>query len=245
MLEGSRYAVETVSDGEQAVEASALGHYDAILMDCQMPGMNGFEATSAIRAREADGRHTPIIALTAGARAEDRERCLRGGMDGYLSKPVSKIQLLELLASFTGIGTSRRDGEPSGPGGRHSRGRPRRPIGRPALDENVLAQLDHLGTMSGEDLVGRLGALFLEDAVAHISSMRRAIADSDVVALSRSAHTLSGSSANLGAAEVVRLCATYGSVMGEVPPGTSLVPARPHVRVGAGTSRPRHQELDP
>ncbi len=184
-----------------------------------MPGMNGFEATSAIRAREADGRHTPIIALTAGARAEDRERCLRGGMDGYLSKPVSKIQLLELLASFTG------DRDPPeeaasllAPDDGIREGDPAAPSDRPALDENVLAQLDHLGTMSGEDLVGRLGALFLEDAVAHISSMRRAIADSDVVALGRSAHTLSGSSANLGAAELARLCATYGSVVGEVLP---------------------------
>ena len=98
MLSGAGYQVDTVVNGAAAVEASAAGPYDAILMDCQMPELNGYEATAAIRAHEGSERHTPIIALTAGARREDRERCLAEGMDGYLAKPVSKDALLSLVA---------------------------------------------------------------------------------------------------------------------------------------------------
>jgi CheY-like chemotaxis protein len=69
-------------------------------MDCQMPELDGYEATAAIRAQEGPNRHTPIIALTAGALREDRERCLSEGMDGYLAKPVSKDVLLALVAKY-------------------------------------------------------------------------------------------------------------------------------------------------
>jgi two-component system, sensor histidine kinase and response regulator len=99
MLSRAGYRVDAVLDGAAAVEAAASEPYDAILMDCQMPELNGYEATAAIRAREGSDRHTPIIALTAGARPEDRERCLAEGMDSYLSKPVSKEALLALVAS--------------------------------------------------------------------------------------------------------------------------------------------------
>ena len=100
MLSSSGYAVDTVVDGVAAVEAAAARRYDAILMDCQMPFLNGFEATAAIRLHEGSKRHTPIIAMTAGARPEDRESCLANGMDSYLSKPVNKATLLETVASF-------------------------------------------------------------------------------------------------------------------------------------------------
>ncbi len=98
MLSSAGYHVDTVFDGAAAVQAVAARHYDAILMDCQMPELNGYEATAAIRAQEGSGRRTPIIALTAGARLEDQERCLAEGMDSYLAKPVSKDALLALVA---------------------------------------------------------------------------------------------------------------------------------------------------
>ncbi len=98
MLSSGGYQVDTVPDGAAAVRAAATGCYEAILMDCQMPELDGYEATFAIRANEPEGRRIPIIAMTAGARPEDRERCLAAGMDGYISKPVAKDSLLALVS---------------------------------------------------------------------------------------------------------------------------------------------------
>ena len=99
MLSGAGYRVDTVADGAAAVEAAAAHRYDVILMDCQMPELSGYEATSAIRAQEGSGPRVPIIAMTAGARQEDRELCLAHGMDAYVSKPVSKDTLLAMVRS--------------------------------------------------------------------------------------------------------------------------------------------------
>jgi CheY-like chemotaxis protein len=90
-----------VGNGREAVEAVARAPFDVALMDCQMPEMDGFEATRAIRAREATApsaaRRLTIVALTANAMAEDRERCLSAGMDDHLAKPYSVDQLRQLL----------------------------------------------------------------------------------------------------------------------------------------------------
>jgi two-component system sensor histidine kinase/response regulator len=103
MLSGAGYQVDTVADGAQAVASVATRSYDAILMDCQMPTMSGYDATSLIRASQNGGLRVPIIAMTAGARREDEERCLAVGMDGYLSKPVSKAALLSMVARFVPV----------------------------------------------------------------------------------------------------------------------------------------------
>ncbi|MCW2850005.1 MAG: histidine kinase [Marmoricola sp.] len=97
ILSKAGYQVDTVRNGAEAVRAAASGSYDAILMDCQMPQMNGYQATAAIRHQEGPGRHTPIIAVTAAARGEDRNRCLAEGMDDYLAKPVRKGPLLQVV----------------------------------------------------------------------------------------------------------------------------------------------------
>lgn len=98
MLTRAGYAVDTARNGLEAVQAALTHEYDAILMDCQMPELNGYEATAAIRAQEGLSRRTPIIALTAGARLEDRKRCLAQNMDDYLSKPFSKDALLKVVS---------------------------------------------------------------------------------------------------------------------------------------------------
>ena len=93
------HTVTIVADGAAAVAAAASETFDIILMDVQMPGMNGFDATTAIRLHECRlGQHTRIIAMTAHAMQGDRDRCLAAGMDGYLSKPLRVEDLRRVLA---------------------------------------------------------------------------------------------------------------------------------------------------
>ena len=101
MLDRLGYHCELVSDGRQAVDALGSGDYDIVLMDCNMPVMDGFEATEAIRSREEPGEGTVIIALTANAMEGDRDRCLAAGMDDYLTKPITVEQLSEALRQWT------------------------------------------------------------------------------------------------------------------------------------------------
>jgi CheY-like chemotaxis protein len=108
LLEKLGYSVEVAANGREAVQKWAAGSYDLILMDCQMPEMDGYEATREIRSTEAGRRHIPIIALTANAMVGDREKCLSAGMDGFVPKPIRTgvlsdaiKQLLTLSANYS------------------------------------------------------------------------------------------------------------------------------------------------
>jgi len=103
LLQKMGHSVTVVENGRQALEAFLKDQYDAILMDIQMPEMDGFEATAAIREREKsqEGTHVPILAMTAHAMTGDRERCLEAGMDGYVSKPINVKELAEALENLT------------------------------------------------------------------------------------------------------------------------------------------------
>jgi CheY-like chemotaxis protein len=110
LLETLGYEVEVVDDGAKAVDAVAAGSYAAVLMDCQMPVMDGYEASSTIRSREDGDARIPIIALTAGAMEGDVDRCLAAGMDDHLPKPVRLEELsrtLDTWLSGTGVGADR------------------------------------------------------------------------------------------------------------------------------------------
>ena len=102
LLEKEGYRCDVVANGLEALEALGRIRYDLVLMDCQMPEMDGFEATRHIRKSEGDGRRTPIIAMTANAFQGDRDRCLAAGMDDYISKPVQKKLLYQLLDNYLG-----------------------------------------------------------------------------------------------------------------------------------------------
>lgn len=110
ILSGAGYSIDAVSDGAAAVAANGASRYDAIIMDCRMPVMNGYRATTRIRSQEGYRRHTPIIGLATGSRPEDRERCLSFGMDAYLAKPLGIDALLALVDSFVDP-WSRRSGD--------------------------------------------------------------------------------------------------------------------------------------
>jgi CheY-like chemotaxis protein len=102
MLEKCGFQAEAVCDGRQAADAVLGGHYDVVLMDVHMPTMDGLAATAEIRGRETDGRHTPIVAMTARALAGDREECLSGGMDDYIAKPVQMEELRQAILRWAG-----------------------------------------------------------------------------------------------------------------------------------------------
>ena len=108
LLKSLGWSVELVRNGREAVDAVSTAQYDLVLMDCQMPEMDGFEATQKIRARESHGRRIPIVALTANAMDSDRQRCLDAGMDDFLTKPISPEALRASVERWTiGRGAAR------------------------------------------------------------------------------------------------------------------------------------------
>jgi CheY-like chemotaxis protein len=188
MLEHLGFEVDVVSNGSEAVEAAALTPYQAILMDCQMPVLDGYEATSEIRRLLEGSARIPIIAVTASAMKSDHRRCLAAGMDDYVPKPLNMKALGAVLDLWV----------PEGPD----------PAAQPVLDAEVVGRLTVMGEGAGEDLMGELSALFLADSDSRVIELRQAVAGNDAAAVLGSAHTLRGASAILGATELAHLCAT-------------------------------------
>jgi CheY-like chemotaxis protein len=114
LLEKLGLRADAVMNGREAVAAMTATEYDLVLMDCQMPEMDGFEAAAIVRNRERNGRHTPICALTANAMEGDRERCLAAGMDDYVSKPIGLEQLQRVIDRWVGGGAPESSGASSG-----------------------------------------------------------------------------------------------------------------------------------
>ena len=182
LLQKLGHQVEVANNGQEALDLHAQGHFDVILMDVQMPVMGGFDATAAIRAREAAGAPvTPIIAMTAHAMKGDRERCLQAGMDGYLSKPVHAPDLVEVLIHHAGLGDPAPTPEPESA-----------PPSGPVFDrEKVLANLG-----DDEDLLAQLLDMYCEDEPRMLASIEAAVAEGDGEALHSSAHALKGAVSN-------------------------------------------------
>jgi CheY-like chemotaxis protein len=209
MLESLGFHVDVVDDGTAAVEAASDRRYQVILMDCQIPGLDGYEATGAIRREAGPSRRTPIIAISASDSPAEQRRCLAAGMDDFLGKPLTRRALTSMLLRWV-PGPAPSPVEDGETGGRV----PARmgPVGaedlQPAvLDAVVLDRLVRLGVTLGEDLLAQLTAVFLTDAATRVAAMRRAVAAQDVEEVARSAHTLRGAGANLGATRLVELCA--------------------------------------
>lgn len=213
MLQRLGYRVVTVGTGRLAVEAVLRERYAAVLMDCQMPELDGYAATGQIRDREGDGWRLPIIAMTANALAGDRERCLEAGMDDYLPKPVRADALDKVLARWVRRGDGAAIVQPApAPGGEAGTAAPDA-LDAPPLDGQALRGLRDLG--DGDEFVDELIALFLAEAPGRIAAMRFAVGIGAAQGLEREAHTLRGSAANLGAVPLADLCqelqATGGS----------------------------------
>jgi PAS domain S-box-containing protein len=190
-------STQVAHNGLEAVEAAASDSFDAILMDCQMPVMDGFEATAQIRRK--GGRRVPIIALTANAMDGERERCLEAGMDDYLSKPVRAEELIRKLQQWAG---SNRD---AGAAPQATEDQPASaPAVRQAL-ETVVAGLEEEG-IEREDVAVLLGS-FLETGAALINDLQLAIRNRDGPLLALAAHTLKGSSGTFGLRDLANLAA--------------------------------------
>jgi signal transduction histidine kinase/CheY-like chemotaxis protein/HPt (histidine-containing phosphotransfer) domain-containing protein len=196
------YSCDIAVNGQIALEKMASGLYDLVLMDCQMPVLDGYSATREWRDHEVlQGSTTrlPIVAMTANAMAGDRQRCLDAGMDDYLSKPVSREQLENCLqrwlpgrASF-----SQRVAQPAtnAVAATTLSPRPAAPSAFPVLDHSML---DELQEIAGDETI-RIVGLFLEDAPRLIARLESASTIPDLEAMRDAAHTLKSSSANVGA----------------------------------------------
>ncbi|MEA2301445.1 MAG: two-component system, sensor histidine kinase and response regulator, partial [Solirubrobacteraceae bacterium] len=191
LLEKRGFRVDVAADGRQALEMHERRRYDAIFMDCQMPELDGYEATGEVRRREGAERHTPIIAMTANAMKGDRERCLRSGMDDYVGKPLAADRLDEVLERVLWL----RDRPPvSRPGGRPAE-EPCVEPPPPVLDPERLAEICDGDGEIRRQLIG----MFLSDARAGIAALAGALAAGDAAAARAAAHSLKGSSGAVGA----------------------------------------------
>ena len=189
MLEILGCRVKVANNGRKALEALDSNHFDLALMDCQMPEMDGFEATAEIRRREtmrANGR-IPIVALTAGAVEGDREKCLAAGMDDYVTKPFSFGELERALTRWL-------------PADRKAQ------AASPHIDLQVLEQMRTLRGNGGSNLVTRIIGVYLNDAPDRLRSMQEAVARGDAAGMGRTAHAFKSASANLGAKGLAELC---------------------------------------
>jgi CheY-like chemotaxis protein/HPt (histidine-containing phosphotransfer) domain-containing protein len=195
MLETLGYAADTVENGLEALEACEKTRYDAILMDCQMPEMDGFRATAFLREREGSSRHTPIIAVTASVRAQDREQCLSAGMDDHLAKPVA----LETLADTLRRWISPREGTAA----------PRRELS----PEHPLRVLE---AQTGPRVYAEVLEVFLQSTPRRLEEMHEAVERGDAAALRALTHSVKGAAAQLGLQAMADLCGQV-EVLAEEP----------------------------
>ena len=195
LVERLGFVANVVADGLAALEALDRQPYDIVLMDCQMPRMDGYEATTEIRRREGD-HHTPIIAMTASAMASERDRCLAVGMDDHLPKPIRRDALEAVLDRWV---------EPA-------QGEPQHADGR--VDEGKLAEVLGMAPAGAPAAPPQVLQLFLDETSNRLNRIRDALASGDVVDAARAAHSLQGASGLFGArrlgtlgAEVETACA--------------------------------------
>jgi CheY-like chemotaxis protein/HPt (histidine-containing phosphotransfer) domain-containing protein len=183
ILEKVGYRADAVSNGKEVLSALEKGFYDLILMDVQMPEMDGFEATAAIRRKEREnGKHIPIIAMTAHAMKGDRERCLEAGMDDYLTKPIQPQSLIEIIGRWVDNGVLKKP-----------------EVAPPSEASEVFDKSGFLERLGGdESLFRKLLSMFLDDAPMQIEKMQQHLKDEDLAGVQLRAHSLKGVAMSIG-----------------------------------------------
>jgi CheY-like chemotaxis protein/HPt (histidine-containing phosphotransfer) domain-containing protein len=201
LLEKRGHEVIVASNGVQALDALGLGSFDLVLMDVQMPEMDGIEATAALRAREeGTSQHMPVIAMTALVMQGDRERCLAAGMDGYLTKPIRPHALDEVLEQYAAkkrkAGTVHEEAQTA------PDRTPRAPK-QEWVDGREL--LERVG--GDREFLTELVSLFREDCPKQLNRIKTALEKMDPGEVLRGAHSLRGTLANLAARPAADLAA--------------------------------------
>jgi len=217
LLSRAGFIVETADNGLQAVEKVQKEEYSAVLMDVQMPEMDGFEATRRIRQWEAGRHHIPVIAMTAHALKEDRERCLSVGMDDYVAKPLEPQALLNTLdrwavggAADTGGGKSRRSRSKKKPAGglEGVLGDGKPPLSNDELDRIPLNLQSALPRFNNDRrFFEEMCKEFIEHLQTRIDSLKHAVENQDRETIMRDAHNLKGVSASFSAVPLSNLAA--------------------------------------
>ncbi|HTD51200.1 MAG TPA: response regulator [Acidimicrobiia bacterium] len=196
MLAKLGYRADVANNGCEALTAIAAVNYAAVLMDCQMPEMDGYEATRQLRRLEhGTGRHLPVIAMTAAAMQGDREACLDAGMDDYITKPVRPDNIAETLERWIPPEAAL-PGVRAGAGGTETSS---------AVDPQRFAILRDLDGGDGQ-LLAAIIAGYLDESAALLATLREAVAEGDPQSVERAAHTLKGASANIGAVHLTETC---------------------------------------
>jgi CheY-like chemotaxis protein len=196
LLERIGYRADVAANGQEAIDALLRQPYDVILMDGQMPEMDGVEATRLIRRQLPPGQQPRIIAMTADALQGDRERYLAAGMDDYISKPVRFEDLVRVLTQ-----ESHRQAAPED--------NPLQPASAASVERINHAVLDEFRDLMGDDggqMVAGLVTLYLKDAPLLIQDMLQAAECGNLDDLHRAAHTLKGNSSQVGAVRLSGLC---------------------------------------
>jgi len=204
--------VEVAANGREALTSIDALPFDVVFMDCEMPEMDGYEATAEIRRRDDDKRELPIIALTAKATKGDRERCLESGMDDYMSKPVRSEDIQAVLERWASNGEGDKAGaSPAAPESSDVKESATAitdnssATAAPALDAEVVARLRTLAESTDASLLNQIFEAFNSDGEARLETMRGALGTGDAESLRKSAHALKGASANIGARQMAGL----------------------------------------
>ena len=213
LLELLGYHVDSAEQGRQACDLSAASAYDLILMDCQMPLMDGYAATATIRERERQTQavRTPIIALTANAMEGDRDRCLAAGMDDYLTKPFSHQALAEMLVHWCSPQHPQHPRSPAAPpvtapdaaGGQSN---PAQPVPPPEpIDRTAWETIAAIQIPGQPKMLHKIIGLYLTSSQAQVTQLRQALQGQEYNAIRGVAHILKSSSATLGAHRLAAL----------------------------------------
>ena len=212
-LEHLKCRVDVVVNGVEAVEAVQRERYDLVLLDCEMPQLDGYEATRQIRDLEQQGKvktggragdlgHVPIVALTAHTSPADRVRGLESGMDDYVNKPFTLRQLREAIGQWVGGGVESATQPPS-PASAHPEGSL---LDGSLISQAALKETLELDRLSGGGVFARVVRMFLDETPITLEDLRTAVRDGDAANIARAAHALKSASLNVGAESMSVLC---------------------------------------